>query len=178
MKTIHHHIRLASKGVKSFTMAVNEYSDLTFREFKRKMTGYMAPPSGIVDRTRSTDFSPVNEEDLPEDFDWRDLGCVTPVKNQGDCGSCWAFSTTGAIEGCHAIATGRLVSLSEQQLLDCSGNYGNHGCGGGWMQSAFKYVVDQKGINTEDFYPYETAIAMLALGSLVGVRQLRDQSLV
>lgn len=91
---------------------------------------------------------------VPASLDWRKEGAVTPVKDQGSCGDCWAFSATGAIEGINKIFTGSLVSLSEQELCDCDKSY-NNGCGGGLMDYAFKWVIKNHGIDTEEDYPYK-----------------------
>tara|TARA_B100001094_G_scaffold105952_1_gene102062 strand:+ start:2104 stop:2985 length:882 start_codon:yes stop_codon:yes gene_type:complete len=103
--------------------------------------------------TNGTYNGSLSEELVPESIDWRERGIITNVKNQGKCGSCWAFSATGAIESVNAIDTGELKNVSEQQLMDCSQDYGNNGCQGGLMDNAFKYVISN-GICSEDEYPY------------------------
>ena len=131
-------------------MSVNEFADLTANEFKIKYTGYNKPPSSALRRNKfALEFS-----ELPSEIDWTEKGAVTDVKDQGQCGSCWAFSTTGSVEGAYFISTGKLVSLSEQQLVDCAGSYGNQGCNGGLMDYGFKYIED-KGICTEKEYGYK-----------------------
>ncbi len=132
-------------------MGLNEYSDLTAEEFNEIMNGYKM---SLHNSTRGTfkaskDFVPA------EDVDWRTNGAVTGVKNQGQCGSCWSFSATGSLEGQHFRKTGELVSLSEQNLMDCSTSEGNHGCKGGLMDNAFRYIIKNNGIDTEMSYPYQ-----------------------
>jgi len=95
-----------------------------------------------------------NVSSLPTSVDWSTVGAVTPVKDQGQCGSCWAFSSTGAVEGAWFLKKKLLANLSEQQLVDCSTTEGNQGCNGGLMDYAFQYVIANKGLTTDSAYPY------------------------
>ncbi|XP_020815172.1 cathepsin L-like isoform X1 [Drosophila serrata] len=150
------HNRRFANGEVSYKMAINEYSDLMSHEFIEMMTGlsYNEYEEMIAFEEGLTFISP-DHVTLPNSVDWRSEGAVTGVKNQKSCGSCWAFSTTGSLEGQHFRKTGKLVSLSEQNLVDCSGSYGNKGCSGGFMTWAFKYIKDNGGIDTEVSYPYK-----------------------
>jgi len=142
-----------SNGLHTYTMAMNEFGDMTTEEFFTKYTGYRGPANDFL---RSKNLADLSDVTAAADVDWTTAGAVTPVKNQGQCGSCWAFSSTGAIEGAWFIAKKSLVSLSEQQLMDCSTSEGNQSCNGGLMDYAFEYVIKNKGLDTEAAYPYVT----------------------
>jgi len=135
----------------NFTMGVNEFSDLTNDEFKSLFIKGLKTPVGYFG---CKSFSS-SDSDAPYSIDWRTKGAVTSVKNQGQCGSCWAFSATGAVEGAWAISKGQLIDLSEQELVDCAtGNYyGSHGCSGGQMDGAFKFIIEN-GQCLLSSYPY------------------------
>jgi cathepsin H len=94
-------------------------------------------------------------DDIPEEKDWRTQGAVTPVKNQGKCGSCWTFSSTGCLESHNILKHGKTALLSEQNLLDCAQAFDNHGCNGGLPSHAFEYIHYNGGLDTEETYPYE-----------------------
>lgn len=135
-----------------YTLGMNEYSDLTSEEFVKMLNGYKMAP--LTNSTRGS-FKASKDFVAADNVDWRDKGAVTGVKNQGQCGSCWSFSATGSLEGQHFLKSNDLVSLSEQNLMDCSTSEGNHGCKGGLMDNAFKYIIKNNGIDTEESYPYQ-----------------------
>lgn len=132
----------------SYKLGLNKFSDMTQKEFKAKYLG-LQDMEGINRAKIYADIPETNEDEV----NWVSKGAVTPVKNQLQCGSCWAFSTTGALEGAYFLSKKTLDSFSEQQLVDCSGAYGNQGCNGGLMDNAFRYI-QKNGITTENVYPY------------------------
>jgi len=126
-------------------VGINKFADLTVQEFVAMYNGIQ-----YIHSTPMTYVPSVTDDTV----DWRTKGAVTAIKDQGQCGSCWAFSSTGGLEGAHFIAKTALVSLSEQNLVDCSVPEGNEGCNGGLMTQAFEYIKKNKGIDTEASYPY------------------------
>ena len=164
-----------------WTLGVNQFADISEEEFLHKFCGCARDPNARMRRV-----TPVFG-DAPEAIDWREKGAVTPVKNQASCGSCWAFSSTGTVEGAYFVHSGELISLSEQQLVDCATvpKYENEGCNGGWPWSALDYVKD-KGLCTEEDYPYHAKdeeckdnkckIAVQAAGRII-LPQMDEKSL-
>jgi len=166
-----------SKGL-PYKLGINEFADLTFAEFRSTRLGLGLPANhapfkglpylGVHTRSNKT---------LPKSVDWRAKGGVVEVKNQARCGSCWAFSSTGALEGAWKIASGKLVSLSEQQLVDCSKE--NQGCNGGLMDYAFTFEEHQP-VCTEESYPYtgkqgtckKGCTAGIPMGGVVGYKDV------
>ncbi|KAK0132760.1 Pro-cathepsin H [Merluccius polli] len=144
-------IRLHNAGDHTFKMGLSPFTDLTFGEFKKS---YLLREPQNCSATAGNHL--VGSGPYPDSVDWRKRGnYVTPVKNQGNCGSCWTFSTTGCLESATAITRGKLLLLSEQQLIDCAQAFNNHGCDGGLPSQAFEYIRYNTGIMTEEDYPYK-----------------------
>jgi len=156
------YIQNFNKQNNGVVLGVNNFADLTNEEFRQKYNGYNVATNINKEHKTKETFGPGaascpagnSSGDYTTSCDWRNAGVVTGIKNQGQCGSCWAFSTTGSVEGAHALSTSTLVSLSEQDLVDCSDAEGNEGCNGGLMDQAFEYIIKNKGIDTEASYPY------------------------
>ncbi|XP_039146329.1 LOW QUALITY PROTEIN: cysteine protease XCP1-like [Dioscorea cayenensis subsp. rotundata] len=142
------HIDEKNKMISNYWLGLNEFADLSHEEFKNKYLGLMK-----TKRDATSTFMYENAANLPKSVDWRKKGAVTHVKNQGACGSCWAFSTVAAVEGINKIVTGNLTSLSEQELIDCD-KPDNNGCNGGLMDYVFSFIVSNGGLHTEKEYPY------------------------
>ncbi|XP_037072121.1 procathepsin L-like [Pollicipes pollicipes] len=142
------HMKEYAEGKHTFTVALNQFADLTTEEWSRTYKGLVMGSSQPHETHQPTG------KQAPSSMDWRQYGVVTGVKDQGQCGSCWSFSATGSLEGAWALSGRQLVSLSEQQLVDCSRAYGNQGCNGGLMDAAFRYIRDNGGIESESAYPY------------------------
>jgi len=151
-KTNYDFVQEHNAGNHTWTVELNKFADMSRGEFKNIYLGYKP-------ELRRNARNPVTLRNLQVgaypsgSLDWVAKGAVTGIKDQGQCGSCWAFSTTGSVEGIVQIAHGHLTSLSEQQLMDCSVAEGNLGCAGGLMDNAFKYV-EKSGLCTEASYPY------------------------
>jgi xylem cysteine proteinase len=141
---------------KSYWLGLNNFSDLSHEEFKVRYLGTRPRLVGDRKLRRKTiqDGFIYDDVEAPASVDWREKGAVAEVKDQGSCGSCWAFSAIGAVEGVNKIVTGSLISLSEQELVDCDTKE-NEGCNGGLMDYAFEFIISNGGIDSEADYPYK-----------------------
>ncbi|KAI4333860.1 hypothetical protein L6164_018617 [Bauhinia variegata] len=140
-------------GDKPYKLAVNKFADLTNEEFVATRNRFKGHMCSTITKTSTFKYENVNA--VPSTVDWRKQGAVTPIKDQGQCGCCWAFSAVAATEGITKLTTGKLISLSEQELVDCDKKSVDQGCEGGLMDDAFKFIIQNKGINTEANYPYQ-----------------------
>lgn len=142
-------IRSSNRKGLPYTLAVNHFADWSWEEFQRHRLGAAQNCSATTKGNHK-----LTDVVLPASKDWREKGIVSPVKDQGHCGSCWTFSTTGALEAAYAQAFGKIISLSEQQLVDCAKAFNNFGCSGGLPSQAFEYIKYNGGLDTEEAYPY------------------------
>ncbi|XP_070788008.1 cathepsin L2-like [Pituophis catenifer annectens] len=152
LQMIQDHNSQADRGKHSYKLGMNHFGDMTNEEINKKLY-CLLPDLDLASQKNIVTFKSSENLQIPLRVDWRAKGFVTEVKDQGECGSCWAFSATGALEGMYFKKTGKLISLSEQNLMDCSKE--NHGCQGGLMPQAFASVHEQQGINSEESYPYD-----------------------
>ncbi|XP_036449128.1 cathepsin L1-like isoform X1 [Colossoma macropomum] len=154
-KLILEHNMLADQGLKSYRLGMNHFADMDNQEYQQMFKGCLGSFNESEIESETTFLQQEEGAARPRNVDWRARGYVTRVKDQSHCGSCWAFSATGALEGQMFKKTKKLVRLSEQQLVDCSQRYGNHGCQGGLMDKAFKYIKSSGGLETAYTYPYQ-----------------------
>ncbi|KAL4453183.1 hypothetical protein ABPG74_015414 [Tetrahymena malaccensis] len=145
LQKIKNHNQISNK---SYIEGINQFTLLTEEEFEQTYLTLQVP----ISQDYNTQEFLLDE--IPSSIDWRDLNAVTPVKNQGYCGSSYAFSATGALEGIHKISGQDWKGFSEQQIIDCSRKQGNQGCNGGFMENVFDFAI-QNGILQENEYPYE-----------------------
>ncbi|KAA8515122.1 hypothetical protein F0562_018301 [Nyssa sinensis] len=140
---------------RGYKLSVNQFADLTNEEFRASRNGYRRQYSSqAMPTAKPKNFRYANVTAVPTTMDWRKKGAVTAVKDQGQCGCCWAFSAVAAMEGITQIKTSKLISLSEQELVDCDVRGVDQGCEGGLMDDAFKFIKKNNGLTTETNYPY------------------------
>ncbi|XP_014509925.1 cysteine proteinase COT44 [Vigna radiata var. radiata] len=140
----------------TYTLGLNKFADITNDEYRAMYLGTRTDPKRRVMKTQKTGhrYAYNSGDRLPVHVDWRLKGALAPIKDQGSCGSCWAFSTVATVEAINNIVTGKFVSLSEQELVECDREY-NEGCNGGLMDYAFQFIIKNGGIDTEEDYPYK-----------------------
>lgn len=187
MRIIRDHNQRAKSGHYSFELRANSMADLTPRQYLKKYVRLKSSAvlealdhahiksqqdpvlgsafGGLLKRGEMTSHDPLQgtDDDIPETLDWRELGFKTEPKNQKSCGSCYAFSIAMSIEGQIFKRTNRLVSLSEQQIIDCSIVLGNHGCAGGSLRNTLRYLATTRGLMRDEDYPYMSTVILFFL---------------
>lgn len=153
VETVRHHNSLFDLGESTFRMSINQFADMTFEEFSTANEPTIVLPDNVP-------FHPAFFErdynvEIPSSFDWRDLGIVSKVKDQKSCGSCYAMAALDAIESQILIKSGKDVSLSVQEVVDCAGEFETWGCSGGLSHRVIDYVKSNSGISSSRSYPYQ-----------------------
>ncbi|PRQ31275.1 putative fruit bromelain [Rosa chinensis] len=151
-KNVEYVEKFSNEANKTYKLNINRFSDMTNEEFRRHLTGFKMPP-GLSSTSSNFSYQSLAATDIPTSVDWREQQAVTPIKDQNSCDASWAFTVAAAVEGLTKITTGQLMSLSEQQLVDC--NHQSSGCNGSSLESAYSYVVQNGGLAREATYPYQ-----------------------
>ncbi|KAG8365997.1 hypothetical protein BUALT_Bualt17G0030200 [Buddleja alternifolia] len=146
------HVHTVNQMDRPYKLKLNKFADMTNHEFRNSYSSKIKHHQMLRGDRPNTGFMHEKAENLPASVDWRKQGAVTGIKDQGNCGSCWAFSTVVGVEGINKLKTGKLVPLSEQELVDCEKD--NEGCNGGLMENAYEFIKKHGGLTTENIYPY------------------------
>jgi cathepsin H len=164
-------IRNHNMGKHSWTKGINDFSDMTFEEFQEER---LMEPQHCSATNDLKIRDEIKELGAPASYEWNDFKMVTPVKNQGSCGSCWTFSTVGSMEShWNILGKGRNITFSEQQLVDCAGDFDNHGCNGGLPSHAFEYIRHAGGLESDLTYPYTAKNGHCVFRSEISVGYVR-----
>jgi len=155
LKTIEEHNGKFKAGIKSFEMGLNEHADLTDEEYRKQLANAQPVPAKLWD---AIPMSNITARNVPNMVNWYDFGFRNPVINQGSCGSCYAMASTAAVEGHYYIKYRQLIQLSQQEIVDCSGNYGNKGCQYGYMAATFDYILNN-GVGAAAGNPYRGVVS-------------------
>uniref|UniRef100_A0A6P7FMH4 Cathepsin L1-like n=1 Tax=Diabrotica virgifera virgifera TaxID=50390 RepID=A0A6P7FMH4_DIAVI len=154
LRQIEEHNARAESGLSTFEMGITKFADMTAEEFSRWVSRSQSDHNRFFSKGQQSLHTDLSiKANPPSEVDWRKEGAVTEVGDQGDCGSCWAFSAAYGIEAAYFFKTKQLIKLSKQNLMDCDAH--SSGCDGGLMTSAFDWILERGGIQTEDDYPYE-----------------------
>ncbi|KAL7861641.1 hypothetical protein SRHO_G00130820 [Serrasalmus rhombeus] len=153
-KLVQEHNMLADQGIKSYRLGLNHFADMDDQEFQARIGSCLGSFNMTKAHSAPAYIRRAGVADPPNNLDWRSMGYVTEVKNQQNLNSCWAFSATGALEGQMFRKTGRLISLSNQQLVDCCQDFRKRDYQGSFPEEAFKYIISAGGLQAESSYPY------------------------
>ncbi|KAL6478429.1 hypothetical protein MHYP_G00142640 [Metynnis hypsauchen] len=173
-KLVQEHNMLADQGIKSYRLGLNHFADMDNQEFQARIGSCVGSLNKTKAHSAPTYTRPAGGAYPPNYLDWRSMGYVTEVKNQQLLNSCWAFSATGALEGQMFRKTGRLISLSDQQLVDCCPDFRRHDYRGAWPEEAFMYAISAGGLQAESTYPYTGQVGWCWFNSWYAEATCRD----